>query len=254
MANALIGATGFVGGNLPPSEFEFKYNSANIEEIRGKSFDLVVCSGAPAAKWKANQEPAADLANLERLMAAIADVRATRFLLVSTVDVFHTPLAVDESSPVEPDRTQPYGRHRFLLERFVGERFPHACTVRLPGLFGRGLKKNIIFDLIHSNALHLTDAASVFQFYHLDRLWSDLQRALDAELKLVHFATEPVQVAELARRCFGVEFTNRTPAGPVRYDLRTAHAATFGGEGHYLYSADETFSRIRQFAESAGAA
>ena len=43
--NALIGYTGFVGMNiLQQKPFMFLYNSKNIEEIKGKEFDLIVCS------------------------------------------------------------------------------------------------------------------------------------------------------------------------------------------------------------------
>ena len=51
---ALIGYSGFVGGNLlRQRSFDACFNSSNIEAIAGRSFDLVVCAGAPAEKWKA---------------------------------------------------------------------------------------------------------------------------------------------------------------------------------------------------------
>ncbi|MEO6876905.1 MAG: pyridine nucleotide transhydrogenase, partial [Gemmatimonadaceae bacterium] len=63
---ALIGHTGFVGSNLLRQHgFEATFNSANIEQIAGRSFDLVVCCGAPAEKWKANAHPERDLDNIE---------------------------------------------------------------------------------------------------------------------------------------------------------------------------------------------
>lgn len=250
MAKALIGYTGFVGSNLPHEEFEGLYRASNIAEIRGRSFELVICAGAHAAKWKANQEPEKDLANLQSLMDCLAEVRCERFVLISTVDVFHSPIRVDEDSPTTTEELQPYGRHRLMLEEFVRQRFPDSSVVRLPGLFGSGLKKNIIYDLIHQNALHLTHAESVFQFYPLNRLWPDLQVMLPLKLPLVHFATAPVQVRELAARCFGVDFSNVTPAGPVRYDMRTRYASLLGGEGHYLLSSEETFRLIEFFVAS----
>jgi hypothetical protein len=244
MARALIGYTGFVGSNLPHKEFENLYRASNISEIRGRSFELVICAGAPAAKWKANQEPEKDIANLQSLMDCLDEVRCERFVLISTVDVFHSPVGVYEDSPTNTADLQPYGRHRLMLEEFVRRRFPNSSVMRLPGLFGFGLKKNIIYDLMNENALDLTHAESVFQFYPLNRLWQDLQVMLPLKLPLVHFATAPVQVQELARRCFGVDFTNITAAGPVRYDMRTRYASIFGGEIVYLLSAEETFRLI----------
>ena len=50
----LIGYTGFVGGNLARQyAFDDCYNSRNIEQIRGRSYDLVVCCGVSAVKWQA---------------------------------------------------------------------------------------------------------------------------------------------------------------------------------------------------------
>jgi nucleoside-diphosphate-sugar epimerase len=251
MRAALIGASGFVGGNLPRDLFQDLFRSTNIEEIKGRSYDLVVCAGAPAAKWKANQDPEGDLANLKRLMDCVSHVKAEYFLLISTVDVYHTPAGVDESTPIEPEKTHAYGRHRYYLETFVRDKFPSNSIVRLPGLFGNGLKKNVIYDLIHTNALHLQHAESRFQFYCLDHLWDDLTIAMRERLPLVNIATEPVQVREIARRCFGEDFENIPGTAPAQYDMRTRMGKYFGVGAPYLYSAEQTFEEIKKFAERA---
>ena len=57
MSEALIGYTGFVGQTLLRSkDFDDLYRSTNIQEIKNKSYDLVVGAGAPAKKWLANKE------------------------------------------------------------------------------------------------------------------------------------------------------------------------------------------------------
>jgi len=251
--SALIGWSGFVGGNLPLEKFDDRFRSSDIEQIKGRGYGLVVCAGAPAAKWKANQDPEGDLANIQRLINCLSKVRAERFLLISTVDVYHTPVGVNESTVMEPEKTHPYGRHRYLLETFVRERFPSSSIVRLPGLFGRGLKKNIIYDLIHRNALHLTHAQSRFQFYCLDHLWTDLAVPLREGLPLLNIATEPVEVRELARRCFGEDFNNIPSTPPARYDMQTQFGKYFGADGPYLYSAGQTFDEVRRFIAQARA-
>src|SRR5438132_8679966 len=119
MTSALIGYTGFVGSTLlRQTRFDDLYNRGNIESIAGRSYDLLVCAGAPAQKWLANCEPEPDRANLERLMAALATVKARQVVLISTVDVLLVPVDVDESAVIDMVSQQPYGRHRYELERF----------------------------------------------------------------------------------------------------------------------------------------
>ena len=248
MRAALIGYTGFVGGNLL-REYPFagRYRSANIEKIAGHHFDLIVCAGAPAAKWKANQDPQADRACIGRLMAALERVKTQRFVHISTVDVFGQVNGVDEDSP--PGEATAYGRHRLELEQFVRQRF-HALIVRLPALFGPGLKKNAIYDLMNNNQVEKIDSRAVFQLYNVRHLWRDIRIAAGARLSLIHLATEPVSMAEVARSVFGWEWTNHLPSNPPNYDLRTRHGALFGGTGGYICHKMRVLTELAEFVRS----
>ena len=64
------------------------------------------------------------------------------------------------------------------------------------------------------------NAASVYQFYNLDRLWSDIATAPDAGLKVVNFATEPVSVCDVIRAAFDRDFTNDPGTPPAHFDMR----------------------------------
>ncbi|MDX1744434.1 MAG: hypothetical protein R3324_00725, partial [Halobacteriales archaeon] len=113
---ALIGHTGFVGGNLDRQvRFDDRYNSSNIERIRGRRYDLVVCAGAPGEKWRANRYPERDAASIGRLRECLAEVEVGHLLLISTVDVYPDPVGVDEDSPIDPSELHPYGLHRRRL-------------------------------------------------------------------------------------------------------------------------------------------
>lgn len=249
--SCLIGYTGFVGGGLlRQRRFEEMYRSVNIEGIRGKEYGLLVCAGAPAAKWKANRDPEADWANLRRLIEALRTVRAERAVLLSTVDVFGEPWGVEEDTVVDPDKATAYGRHRFWLEEAFQGIFRAACVVRLPGLFGAGLRKNFLYDLLaNPEALRLTHSESEFQFYDTGRLWGDIERALELGLRLVHLASEPVRASEVAWRAFGRRFENKTEQAPVRYDMQSGHARALGGRERYLTTAGEICAEIWAFAK-----
>jgi nucleoside-diphosphate-sugar epimerase len=247
---ALIGYTGFVGNNLlTQMQFSHRYNSKSIDSIRGESFDLVVCAGAPAEKWKANCDPAADRAALDRLTAPLATVRASRVILISTVDVFGSPVDVDEMTRIDPGSATAYGRHRFELEQFFANRF-QTLIVRLPGLFGPGLKKNVIFDLLHDNRVDAIVPSSEFQFYDLADVAADIAIASQARLSLLHCATEPISVQALAETAFGRTLRpSRSGMTPARYDFRSQHAALFGGSNGYLRDRKSVLAALCAFVQ-----
>lgn len=251
MENALIGFSGFVGGTLlKQATFEDLYRSTNIHEIAGKTFDTVVCAGAPAQKWIANRDPEDDLRKIRGLIEHLKTISCKTFILVSTVDVFKNPLNVDEDTPVEESGLHPYGLHRRFLERFVEDHFPNALIVRLPGLVGPGLRKNVIYDFLHANNLHAIESRGVFQFYPMVNLWYDIRRALQAGLRLVHLTAAPISVADVSLLGFGKPFTQELANPPARYDMQTRHAALFGGTGQHQYSVRETIQAVRSYAQS----
>ncbi|WP_240414721.1 pyridine nucleotide transhydrogenase [Paenibacillus periandrae] len=250
MKTALIGHTGFVGSILSKQTvFSDFYNSKNIADIRGKKFKRIVCAGAPAVKWKANQEPVADWENIQSLISHLDQVEAEEFILISTVDVYRIPNNVDENTEIIPEEIDPYGKHRYLLEEFVRNRYSNHFIVRLPGLFGEGLKKNVIYDLIHDNCLHLIHHQNVFQFYDLSRIWDDISIVTKNNLKLVNFSTEPVMVSEIASECFNINFDNVIEKAPVFYNMKSIYSKYFNSSSEYMITKEELFARIKQFIE-----
>jgi hypothetical protein len=251
MPDALIGSTGFVGSSLLRQRaFDSLYRSTNIHEIDGGRFDTVVCAGAPGVKWLANKEPARDRDSIDGLMRHLGTITCNTFVLISTVDVFSAAVDVDERSPVEVDGLQAYGRHRLELERFVAGRFDRPLIVRLPGLVGPGLRKNLIFDLLNDNNVDQVDGRSVFQFYPMVNLWPDIERALAASLGLVHLTAEPISAADVSEAGFGRKFPESRATQVARYDMRTCHASAFGADGHYQYDRSATLLAIRSYAQS----
>jgi len=252
VSNCLIGHTGFVGSNLLRQiSFDAFYNSSNITAIKERNFDLVVCAGVSAVKWKANQNPEEDLANINVLINNLKEIEANYFILISTVDVYKNPVNVNEDTVIDPEQVDPYGRHRYYVEKFIKEKFNNHLIIRLPALFGSGLKKNFIYDLIHNNCLHLTHCESAFQFYNLDNLWQDTQIAIKNSLSLVNFVTEPVMAKEIASYCLGVDFTNITDKPPVYYDMRSKYCRLFGADPDYMYSKKETLEQLKNYITKA---
>lgn len=245
--DALIGFSGFVGSTLlKQRSFEYQYRSTNIEKIRDHSFGTLVCAGAPAQKWLANKKPNADKIIIEQLISHLSTVKCKKFILISTVDVFQNPNNIDENSPIDETNLHAYGLHRRLLEKFVMNNFDDYLIIRLPGLVGPGLKKNIIFDFLNDNNLDTIESRSVFQFYPMVNLWSDIQIAMQAGLKLVHLTSEPISVNEIAQQAFNILFKNEIVECPAKYDFQSCYA----DQDKYQYSKKETLLAIRAYAQS----
>lgn len=251
MTNALIGFSGFVGSTLlKQASFEALYRSTNIQEIENQVFDKVVCAGAPAQKWIANREPEADRQKIEGLMAHLKTIQCKTFILISTVDVFKNPIGVDENTVIDESGLHAYGLNRRLLEKFVESHFSHYLIVRLPGLVGPGLRKNVIFDFLNGNNLSAIESRGIFQFYPMVNLWYDIQIALKAKLHVVHLTAAPLSVADVSLQGFGKPFPQALNGTPARYDMRSCHASVFGGTGNYQYTVRDTVQAIRTYAQS----
>ena len=250
MTSALIGHTGFIGSNLKlQRSFDEFFNSTDIEQIAGRSFDLVVCTGARSAKWQANADPTSDRDNIECLVTALEHANIKKLVVISTVEVFLNPVDVDEDSPIPTTGLHAYGRNRRWLEQIASARFD-ALIVRLPALYGPGLKKNVLFDLMTDNEISKIDSRASYQFYDVARLSRDIDTARDAELSVVHLPTEPVAVSDVARAALGIEFTNELPSIPARYDVHTRHAELFGGSGVYVETKTRELEGIAGFAQT----
>jgi nucleoside-diphosphate-sugar epimerase len=250
MTDALIGYSGFVGGNLAKQrEFSFLFNSKNFRELPGK-YDLVVCAGLYAAKWLANKNPDEDRARIDALSEVLMGVDAKRFVLISTIDVYPVFEGADEDYDCHVLPNHPYGANRLRFEDFVAQHFEDHLIIRLPGLFGPGLKKNVIFDLVHNNCLDVINPESSFQYYDVSNLWNDIELLLMTDVRLVNLFTEPVSTHELLKRFFPNTTVGKEKAPSVHYNLHTKHAHLFGRQGRYVRTKNEVLSALDLFLQS----
>ncbi len=175
---AIVGYTGFVGSNLTEAgDFDAKYNSSNIEDAYGTSPDLLVYSGLRAEKYLANHDPGKDLLMIKEAENNILKIAPRKLVLISTIDVFKTPSGVDETSKIDDSGLSAYGYHRYLLECRVREKFPDALIIRLPGLFGKNIKKNFIYDFINVVPFMLNEK----KFLELSEKQPDLLKYYDKQ-------------------------------------------------------------------------
>lgn len=107
------------------------------------------------------------------------------------------------------------------------------------------------FKALGFSALNFTDSRSVYQFYNLGRLWSDIQIALNKGIKLWHPATEPVSAGEVFKHLTGTDFVNELKGIPANYDYRTIYAKEFGGTDKYICDKKQVLDEIKGFIQNA---
>ncbi|MCQ2513141.1 MAG: sugar nucleotide-binding protein [Lachnospiraceae bacterium] len=303
---SLVGYTGFVGGNIcAAGSFEGLYNSKNIEEAFGTNPELLIYAGITAEKFLANKFPEQDLEIIQNAEKNILKINPERLVLISTIDVYEDSFHANEDMPALGQGV--YGQHRSLLERWVKENIKNHLIVRLPALFGKGIKKNFIYDYIKFipallneekfaqlsekqpelknyyslndkgfyackeleeeerkalknifkdlgfSALNFTDSRAVYQFYNLANLYSDIQKALEKNIKVWNITTEPLRSSDVYQYLTGETFKNEIADQPVVYDARTRYFKELGGfaaedgNGGYLYRKEEILKEIKEF-------
>lgn len=107
----------------------------------------------------------------------------------------------------------------------------------------------IIYKKLGFSALNFTDSRGMFQFYPLYRLWGDIEKALDTDLRLLNVATEPISISELYQVLTGKNFTNYLAKEIPKYDFRSIYASLYNGANGYLYNKDEILNEIKKFVQ-----
>ncbi|SIN70554.1 NAD-dependent epimerase/dehydratase family protein [Agromyces cerinus] len=256
MRTALIGYTGFVGSNLASRhEFDAVYNTRNIAEIANESFDLVVSAGNRADSHRINRNGPEDLAEIDALADRLDSVRIGKLVLVSTVCVYAGGSTPTESTPLSPEDLTPYGANRLHQEQRLSAAHD-TLVIRLPQLYGDGLKKGIIYDLANDYRVEHIRPDAEFQYYDARRLWNDIGVALEAGIDSLNLATPPLRADTVAREGFGIDVSQNDPgpadpfAAMYSRDMRTEHAGLFGASGGYLLDEAAELDGIREFARS----
>jgi len=239
---ALIGHTGFIGGVLKQQqEFTHFYNSKNIFEIQDKEFDLVISCGNSSSRWLVNQKPTDDLDNIKRFTNYVSTIKAKKFVLLSTIDVYNSPVNVDEDTPGSKINNNSYGQNRYFLETEIQTLFLDHTIVRLPIMYGHGFKKNIIFDALNKNELNKVNGNASVQIYNTKNLTKDLSAFIASDNKIINLATEPVIVRDFYRKVFNINLDNNINTY-FEYNMQTKYSPT-----KYFYSKQEIIDELREF-------
>lgn len=223
--DALIGHTGFVGGILKKYILGDYFNSKNIDEIIKNSYDVIYCAGVPSVKWIANKYPKEDIQNINRLLNVLKGVNCNKFILISTIAIYDN---------------EPYGINRKKFEDDLTKIFgDKLLIVRLPAVYGDGLKKNLLFDMLNDCLITKINTNDKFQWYNTNNIKHDIDISLINNDKITELYPEPISNYQLMS-LFNKKFDSIS-------DNNNVYIQNVIPKNGYLYSSDMVIKELKKF-------
>ena len=249
--NAIFGNTGFVGSYLTKFyRFQHLYNSLNINESINKEFNMIYVSCIPAVKWYANKNPEEDQKVIQNLINIFKTIKTEKVILISTIDVYNNiNNSSNEETKINHELNHTYGKNRYLFEKELQEIFDNVYIIRLPALFGKGLKKNIIYDLLNNNNIERIPVNSSFQWYNLEWLKNHIEVCLNNKLKVCNLFTEPVETKNILSLKYFKNFNfDSNSTKRFEYNCKTVNHKYFqSGKNGYIMSKEEVLSSLMKY-------
>lgn len=161
----LIGVNGFVG-----SAFSRYFHEAGVDfqPITRQNYadyvstrcDVLINANGNSRKYLAAQDPRLDFKlNVQSTIDSLVDFDCDLYVLLSSLDVYNDvsdPNNNHEAAPIRPEELSNYGFSKYLAELCVKKYSRNWLIVRLCGMVGEGLKKNPIYDLLHSQPIRVS--------------------------------------------------------------------------------------------------
>jgi hypothetical protein len=248
----LIGNTGLIGTTLKDSlSFDYEFNSANINDLilleTNDNTDIYL-SCLSAEKWKVNKDPQSDLDNILKIIEILSIKKFRNIILYSTIDVYEGApnFSNEDNIPKIPNLN--YGSNRYLFELLVKSNLSYSklLIIRLPALFGKHIKKNILFDLLNNNQIENIKIKSQYQWYNLNNLVIDSNSLLENstfenKYLCINLFSEPVETYKIVEFFNKNELVDNNNTG-VFYNYSTKYSQT-----GYITSSQDILNDIRNF-------
>jgi len=155
----IIGAGGFLGKTLHKVSNGFNFQiipitRENFDNHKDNRFDFLINSAMPSKKFWASENPYLDFQKSVGLTADLVyNWNYEHFIQISTI------------SAGKIEDKHPYGINKKAAEIIVSS--AKSLIVRLGTIYGDGLSKGALYDLLNSNKLHV-DLKSEYDFISTD--------------------------------------------------------------------------------------
>jgi nucleoside-diphosphate-sugar epimerase len=202
---AVIGANGFVGKALvkvleKSGKFQIqKVTRENYEDekLAANEYDIIIHTAMPSKRWWAANNPLADFDATVRITADILyNWKYKKLVLISSVSA-------------RAQSNHPYGRHKHVAEVLVHDHSSDHLIFRLGGLYGDGLDKGVIFDMINGNEIFMS-GNSAFNYIDVYKAAELIVKRLHQKGQIDIGAKDTITIKAIAEHFnFNVQFGER---------------------------------------------
>ena len=239
---ALIGYTGFIGSNLLNfNKNIIKYNSKNIDKIKNKKFDIVICAGTSSKIWLSKKKPIEDKRKIENLIDNLQTVKTKKFVLISTSEVYGKKKNCLETTQKLQNINTNYGLNRLTLENFVEKKFQNNFIIRLPIVYGKNFSKNCIYDLINRNEIYKLNGSDLIQIYNVANLKKDIKFVIKNKINKLNISSKPIKLGILAMKFFKIKLDSKKKFRKINIK------SIYGKNNGYFFSQKKTNRDLSNF-------
>jgi hypothetical protein len=218
--NIAVVGNGLIGKRLQQFvNANYVFDSKTLLDVPLHEYHTVYVAAPSGNRIWASENPDLDSASTGLLIRTLLILKCQRIVLISTGD-----------TQVRPDTG--YGKNRLELENAIRGRFSNHYVIRLPGLIGNDITKNILYDIKHKTEWATKiNGLTKQQWYPLDNLEQDITSILSNDKREVNLVSEPILTQDIVDE-FDQPTVNTTALG-INYNLRP-----------YKYTKEEIFDQI----------
>ena len=186
-----------------------------------------------------------DIHNILSIINIISKKKYSRIVLISTIDVYNnSPFVSNEDYNINVGSLN-YGNNRYIFELLIKElvNTDDLKIFRLPALFNKYIKKNILFDLINNNNVNDINRDSSFQWYNLDNIVDDINYYSNKypNETIFNLFTEPLESIEIIN-LFPKLINKTSIKDRIVYNYTTKYNST-----GYIKTKEEVLEEIKKF-------
>ena len=160
----LFGHKGFVGSGIADyfikNNIEFTHiDRDNYSSFKGTKCSIFINAAGSSKKLLASKEPVLDFEkNFISTFNTLFDFRYDKYVYLSTIDVYDDFININNNSEeheIFEGNLSNYGFNKYLAEKVVRKYADKWLILRLGGMVGVNLKKNVVFDLLTNKNLYV---------------------------------------------------------------------------------------------------